>query len=49
MGLLRCAPRPTAPYQDQDVMHRFWRRYLLRIWLFWAVVGVVYAVVDWIG
>lgn len=30
-------------------MHRFWRRYLPWVWLFWAVVGVVYAVVDWIG
>lgn len=25
-------------------MHRIWRRYLPWIWLFWAVVGVVYAI-----
>lgn len=27
-------------------MHRFWRRYLPWIWLFWAVVGVIMLIAD---
>lgn len=26
--------------------YRFWRRYLPWVWLFWAVVGVVYLIFD---
>lgn len=27
-------------------MHRFWRRYLPWLWLFWLIVGLVLLVAD---